>query len=186
MTPPTIIALAGLAGAGKSTVAGALHHLLIGCGGERTVSPFSARVKRLALNFGYNPMRLKKTPEERRLLESLTVAGEEFKTGFWADLWAQDALWGMPDKSIIIAPDHRGCPGFDALIAAHGGFHYTIMGGLPEDADPEDHAPQHPTLRAWDAFARKAGVPIQNSARDAGASAAAAILADMKRRGWNP
>ena len=187
---PTIIALSGLSGAGKSTVATKLHGLFIGCGGQRNVSPFSAGVKRLALNFGYDPMRLKKTPEERRLLEALTLAGEEFKLGFWADLWAKDALWGMPEKSIIIAPDHRGVPGFDALIQAHGGFHYAIIRdadspiGVHRDASIQERAPIHPALRRWDWKARRAGVPIDNNADDNGASAAAAILANIKERGF--
>jgi hypothetical protein len=184
---PTIIALSGLSGAGKSTVARALAKA-INLVHEPIIAPFADEVKAYARGLGWDD---EKDARGRRLLEGLTVMMEDYEPGYWAARWARRWLEGRDDmriySKVVIAPDHRGCPGFDALIQAHGGFHFTLQRPSPEPRHDRLDALErmNPKLYEWDRLARRAGVPIDNSADDAGASAARAILEDMRKRGFS-
>jgi len=191
MTPPIIIALSGLSGAGKSTVAEALAGINPSGPGTwipgAVIRPFAQSVKGLATGLAWDGV---KDAAGRRLLETLTMMMEDYRSGYWARRWAVRNLGsGMNPPPVILVPDHRGVPGFDALIDAHGdkdgkGFRFTI--GFERIASYDEGAcPANPTLAEWDSRARDAGIYIENAHNDFGASAARAILSNMKERGFN-
>jgi hypothetical protein len=187
MTPPTIIvALAGLSRAGKDTVAEALQRLIHAAGMKCDIMPLAKQVKEFAESWGWTGA---KTPKDRALLEGLTVLREAWDPGGWARDWADARRLTTRGRSVIIAPDYRLDSGFGPLIDAHGdkdgkGFRFTITRET-EANWYSFRAPSDMNLRHWDYLARSAGVPIDNSADDAGASAARAILENMKGRGFS-
>lgn len=172
MTPPTIIALSGLSGAGKSTVAEALQALIHATHRTCDIQPFAKQVKYFAGELGW---RGGKEPKDRALLEGLTVLREEFAPGWWSRDWARmrrlDQDFG---RRIIIAPDR--------------GWRFTLERDLAKPPEvplrrlERHYAPKHYTLYKWDEAARNRGILIDNNAPDHGAAAAAEIWRQVKQR----
>lgn len=193
MTPPIIIALSGLSEAGKTETIEALLLIISGsfqpgAYGYVDVHPFAEHVKQAATeSFGWTG---EKTPKDRALLEGITMLREEYDPGGWARDWAEAQLkcpW-RATPTFILVDDHRGVPGFDALIDAHGGWRFTINRdadspiGVPRDTSIQERLPGNLQLRHWDSLARRAGIPIANNADDHGAAAAAEIWRQVKQR----